>query len=64
MVLDGLGVPRVAHHDTIVHRALEELAGYFLYMEKKGEPLSVLLAGYIVDDSLRCRPTSEGVCAD
>ena len=58
--LDGLGGPRVAPDDAEFHRALEELAGHFHCQEKKGEPLSDRLAG-ILDDSLRRRPTSEGV---
>ena len=58
--LDGLGGPRDTPDDADFHRALEELAGHFHCQEKKGEPLSDRLAG-ILDDSLRRRPTSEGV---
>lgn len=58
--LDGLADPRVALDDADFHRALEELEGHFHCQEKKGEPLSDRLAG-ILDESLRRRPTSEGV---
>ncbi|MPC77451.1 hypothetical protein E2C01_071906 [Portunus trituberculatus] len=57
--LDDLGGPRGTLEDADFHRALEELARHFHGQEKKGEPLSDCLAG-ILDDSLRCRPTSEG----
>ena len=58
--LDDLGGSPAALDDSDFHRALEELAGHFHCQEKKGEPLSDRLATFL-DDSLRRRPTSEGV---
>ncbi|MPC43991.1 hypothetical protein E2C01_037650 [Portunus trituberculatus] len=65
MELDSLGILQLVYPDagsdnTDFLCALEELSGHFQGEEEKGESLSEHLAT-ILNASLRCRPSSDGV---